>query len=74
MIGGSGEEDNEPEGDDEKISIAQAKDDATDEIISALGGSRQSHGRLKSALEAFFQACDAEPHDEGEHTEEEGEE
>ena len=69
-IGGS----DEPEGDEEHISNEQAMDDATDEILSAVGGSRQSHNRLKDALKAFFYACDAEPHDEGAHNEEEGDE
>ena len=44
-------------------------DEATKEIMSAIQD--RSELRLKSALEAFFLAVDAEPHSEGEH---EGEE
>lgn len=71
-IGGSDSE--EPEGEGESISNEQAMDDATDEILAAVGGSRQSHNRLKNALKAFCYACDAEPHGEGEHTNEDGDE
>lgn len=73
-LGGS--ENEEPEGDDEHISNEQAMDDATDEIVSALDDMNRDRKRkrLKSALKAFFYACDAEPHDEGEHTEDEGSE
>ena len=72
-IGGTTDGD-EPEGEDESISNEQAMDDAVSEILSAVGGSQGSAKRLKSALKAFFYACDAEPHDEGAHNEEEGDE
>jgi hypothetical protein len=72
-IGGSSEND-EPEGTDEEISHDQAMDDAADELISELQRMKPSRDRVKAALRAFFYACDAEPHDEGEHTEEESDE
>ena len=68
-IGGS-QDDGEPEGEAESIDNDKAKEEATKEIMAAIND--RSDLRLKSALEAFFYACDAEPHDEGEHTEEEG--
>ena len=72
-IGGDDEE-GEPEGSDESISNEQAMDDSVDELIAELKQLKPSRQRVKSALRAFFYACDAEPHDEDEHTEEEGEE
>jgi len=72
-IGGASESD-EPEGTEEEISHEQAMDDAADELISELQRMKPSRDRVKSALRAFFYACDAEPHDEGEHTEEESDE
>jgi hypothetical protein len=72
-IGGS-PEDEEPEGGDERISHEQAMDDSIDELIAELQRMKPSRDRVKAALRAFFYACDAEPHDEGEHTEEESDE
>lgn len=65
-IGGPADE--EPD-DGEPMDNEKAKDEATKEIMSAIEG--RSELKLKSALEAFFLAVDAEPHEEGEHTEDE---
>jgi hypothetical protein len=70
-IGGP-KDDGEPEGAGESMDNDQAMDEAAKEIMTAID--KRSDLQLKSALKAFFYACDAEPHDEGEHTEEEGEE
>ena len=65
-----------PKGDEEdsgeSMSNEEAKDEACKEIMSAIND--RSDLRLKSAMSAFFYACDAEPHEEGEHedAEEEG--
>jgi hypothetical protein len=62
-IGGpsdDGEGDSGGEMDNEK-----AKEEAVKEIMAAIND--RSDLRLKSALEAFFLAVDAEPHAEGEH-------
>ena len=67
-----GPSDDEPEGDAETMSDEKALDEAAKEIMAAIND--RSDLRLKSALKAFFYACDAQPHDEGEHTEEEGDE
>jgi hypothetical protein len=62
----------EAEGPAESMSNEQALDEASKEIMAAID--KRSDLQLKSALRAFFYACDAEPHDEGEHNEEEAEE
>lgn len=68
-IGGVDEEAEDEEG---SITNEQAFDDAVSEMLAAVGASKQSHSRFKQAFKAACYACDAEPHDEGEHTEEEG--
>ena len=68
-IGGPSDE---SEGEAESMSDEHALDEATKEVMSAIND--RSDLRLKAGLKAFFYACDALPHDEGEHTEEEGEE
>jgi hypothetical protein len=65
-IGGASEEEDDS---GEPMDNEKAKDEATKEIMSAIQD--RSELRLKSALEAFFLAVDAEPHSEGQH---EGEE
>lgn len=45
------------------MSNEEAKDEACKEIMAAIND--RSDLRLKSALTAFFYACDAEPHKEG---------
>lgn len=72
-IGGALESE-EPEDTDEEISHEQAMDDATDELISELQRMKPSRDRIKAALRAFVYACDAQPHDEGKHTEDESDE
>lgn len=61
-IGGPADEESD-EG--EPMDNEKAKDEATKEIMAAIQD--RSELRLKSALEAFFLAVDAEPHEEGEH-------
>jgi len=73
MIGGSRDEE-EPEGSEESMSNEEAMDVATEELIDAISQVKPNKRQVKEALRAFFYACDASPHDEGEHTEDEGEE
>ena len=53
-----GDEESDDEGED-ILDPKQAMMDATMEIISCLGGSRQAAKRLNAALEAHQRACDA---------------
>ena len=73
-IGGAYDDEEEPEGSDEKISHEEALLDASDELIAECQRLKPSRDRVAAALKAAFLACDAMPHDEGEHTEEEGSE
>ena len=69
-----GEDDEEPEGSEEKGWQAEAKDKAMKLFVTELGRTSPSIEKLCASMTSFFQACDAEPHEEGEHTEEEGSE
>lgn len=72
-IGGD-DEDEEPEGSGEDGWQAEAKTKAMKMFVAELGRTNPSIDKLTASLTSFFQACDAEPHEEGEHTEEEGSE
>lgn len=69
MIGGEGQD--EPDGDEGGLDNEQVMDDSIDMLVSEMKRMNPSRDRLKKALKAFFYACDAEPHREGEHTDEE---
>lgn len=69
-IGGPSD-DYESEGSEESISHEQALTDAARSLIDEFQRMKPSPERVAAALKAAFYACDAEPHDEGEHTEEE---
>lgn len=69
-----GPDEGEEEGPSESISHEEALIDAARELISEMQKMKPSEKRVADALKAAFYACDAEPHDEGEHTEEEGNE
>jgi len=69
-----GEDEEEPEGSEEKGWTAEAKEKAMKLFVAELGRTAPSIEKLTASLTSFFQACDAEPHEEGEHTEEEGSE
>jgi hypothetical protein len=58
------------EGKGEKEYDAEEGLDATSEEIMAAFEKKDAKG-LKVALKSFFEQCDAMPHEEGEHTEEE---
>lgn len=70
-IGGPKDE-GEEEGAGELMSDAEAKRKAAKEVLAAI--QEGSVERLNNALTAFVHAADAEPHEEGEHTEDEGSE
>ena len=71
-IGGDDEE--ESEGSKEEGWQKEAKLKAMKLFVNELGRTNPSVEKLTASLTSFFQACDAEPHEEGEHTEEEGSE
>lgn len=65
-IGGPKDEDDTPA---PSMDNARAKREATKEIMAAI--KEGSDMQLEDALTAFFYACDAEPHEEGPHENEE---
>lgn len=66
-LGGQTEEPTDDEGQEDAAMQAAAQD-----IITAIHNNDSTH--LAHALRAAFQILDSEPHDEGEHTNEQGEE
>ena len=64
-IGGITEEE-EPEGEGESLDI---KNKSAGEMLAAIKD--DDSGRFAKALEAFCRAVDSEPHEEGEHNDEE---
>ena len=73
-IGGKrrGEEPAEEVGED--ITAEETKATAIRELFDEFRSAKPNMRRASEALTAFFSACDSEPHDEGEHIEDEGEE